>query len=447
MDEYKKSSTILYVEDEEKIREGYSKPILRCAKELIIASNGEEGLELFKKHNPDIIVTDIRMPKMNGIDMVRAIKEINPNVRVIFTTAHSESEYLFNALELHADSYLLKPVSSKLLKEKILTLSKTISLEKLSRRQQKRIEEQEKLLQNIINTEKNISIVTNFERISFANNSFLEFFDIENIDGFYEKYKCGMDMFNEEDNFLHKGLLTEDRDYIDTKDLGRRFYELVQNTDEAKRVVSLTDRNLEPKYFFINISLMDEEKDLYLLCLTNITGITIQKADALKKAYTDQLTGAYNRNKFKEVLKHEMAKCKRYDYYKLSFAMFDIDHFKRFNDEYGHLVGDEILKMLVKKVKNNIRETDLLVRWGGEEFIIIFEGVDISAAVKASNTLREKVEKVRHTTAGEITVSFGVTQYQKGDDEEKILQRCDEALYLAKNGGRNCVRYVLRNEK
>jgi len=440
MDEYIKTATVLYVEDEESIREGYSKPILKCAKELYTASNGEEGLEFFKTYAPDIIVTDIKMPKMNGIDMVKAIKEIEPDVRVIFTTAHSESEYLFNALEIHADSYLIKPVRSRLLKNKILSLSKIISLEKINAAQQKRILEQEKLLQNIIDIDKNISIVTDFNRISFANNAFLEFFEIENIEQFYKKHNCSLDILNQEEGFLHQGLLNTGSEITENKELGKKFYELVQTTDEAKRVVSVLDSSLQRKYFFINISVMDEEKGLYLLNLTNITGITRQNADIQKKAYTDELTGAHNRNKFKEVLKHEISKCDRYNYYKLSFAMFDIDHFKQCNDKYGHLVGDEVLTKLVKKVKHNIRESDLLVRWGGEEFIILFVGVAIAEAVKAANILRTKIEKQEHKTVGRITVSFGVTEYKNGDNEETILKRCDEALYLAKENGRNSVR-------
>jgi len=98
MHEYAKKITILYVEDEDDVREGYSRALKRISSELYTANNGVLGLELFKKYQPDIIVSDIKMPQMNGLDMVRAIKEIASDVKVIFTTAHSESAYLLEAI-------------------------------------------------------------------------------------------------------------------------------------------------------------------------------------------------------------------------------------------------------------------------------------------------------------------------------------------------------------
>ena len=121
----KKNITILYVEDEDDVREGYARALKRVSSELFIASNGAEGLELYKKHHPDIIISDIKMPILDGIDMAKAIKEINEEAYIIFTSAHSESAYLLEAISLQVEGYLLKPVQKKsLLKmlQKIVTL-------------------------------------------------------------------------------------------------------------------------------------------------------------------------------------------------------------------------------------------------------------------------------------------------------------------------------------
>jgi len=157
-----------------------------------------------------------------------------------------------------------------------------------------------------------------------------------------------------------------------------------------------------------------------------------------KKAYIDGLTKVFNRNKFDEVLEEELQRVARYSN-QLSIALIDIDHFKDFNDTYGHLVGDEVLVMLAQRVDSNLRGTDTFARWGGEEFIILFKETYIDTARIISLKLKDKIEALDHPTAGKITASFGLTQYIEGDTEESIFKRCDDALYLAKERGRNRV--------
>ncbi len=128
MNKYYNIVTILYVEDEPNIREETSYILNKMAKKLYIACNGEEGLKLYKQYNPDIVITDIKMPKMSGIDMAQAIKNINNEQPIIVTTAFSESGYLLEAIELQLSGYILKPVDKKILKNKIIELIKNILL-------------------------------------------------------------------------------------------------------------------------------------------------------------------------------------------------------------------------------------------------------------------------------------------------------------------------------
>ena len=123
----------------------------------------------------------------------------------------------------------------------------------------------------------------------------------------------------------------------------------------------------------------------------------------------------------------------------LSIAILDIDHFKNFNDTYGHLIGDEVLIMLAKNINNIIRDTDTFARWGGEEFVILFPNTDINEAKIICEKLKDRVSKLKHEEAGNITVSFGVTQYKQNDTLETIFKRCDDALYDSKANGRNQV--------
>ena len=142
MDTQEEKIIILYVEDEEGIREGLSKTIRYFCDELIGACDGLEGLKLYKEHNPDIIVTDIKMPNMNGIDMAKEILKISPDIPIVFTTVHNETSVRYEVLELQVDGYLLQPVLIKSLIDKINKFSKNISMEKINKMQYVKIQEQ-----------------------------------------------------------------------------------------------------------------------------------------------------------------------------------------------------------------------------------------------------------------------------------------------------------------
>jgi len=119
--------------------------------------------------------------------------------------------------------------------------------------------------------------------------------------------------------------------------------------------------------------------------------------------------------------------------------MFDIDHFKAINDTYGHSVGDYVLQTLAQIAKENLREIDYLVRWGGEEFIIIAPETDLGRAKALAERIRTAIENYRFDQAGKITISFGVTWFKESDTEDTFIRRADDAMYKAKEKGRNRV--------
>jgi diguanylate cyclase (GGDEF)-like protein/PAS domain S-box-containing protein len=155
---------------------------------------------------------------------------------------------------------------------------------------------------------------------------------------------------------------------------------------------------------------------------------------------TDHLTKAYNRVRFMTALETEARRSRRYTA-PLSVVMFDIDHFKKINDNYGHDAGDRVLISITELVKNGIRDTDLLARWGGEEFILLFTHTTGPVATEVVERIRGSIETFNFETIGVITVSFGVTEHRPGDEPETMLKRVDEALYRAKHQGRNRVVY------
>ena len=155
-------------------------------------------------------------------------------------------------------------------------------------------------------------------------------------------------------------------------------------------------------------------------------------------AVTDSLTKTFNRRKFDEIVQQEYELAQR-GQRPFAVIMFDIDFFKRVNDNYSHSVGDRVLQHLCRVVQELTRHADLLIRWGGEEFLILLPTTFLDAALQMAERIRVKVEQDSFPEVGQITISLGVAQFNTGDTVVSLLTRVDEALYRAKQQGRNCV--------
>lgn len=156
------------------------------------------------------------------------------------------------------------------------------------------------------------------------------------------------------------------------------------------------------------------------------------------RALTDFLTGAANRRAGVEALEREAARARR-EQTPLSFALFDIDHFKRINDTFGHAAGDEALRSVANTLRQAVRVSDWLVRWGGEEFLLLLPGAAEKDAFQLADRLREKVMRAHPNPP--ITVSAGVSELQVGaEPPDAAVKRADARLYEAKAAGRNCIR-------
>jgi two-component system, chemotaxis family, sensor kinase Cph1 len=155
-------------------------------------------------------------------------------------------------------------------------------------------------------------------------------------------------------------------------------------------------------------------------------------------ATTDHLTELWNRYRMEEAIDHEVSVTERYGR-SCALIMFDIDHFKHFNDTWGHDAGDEVLVQVARVVSTQLRNTDHVGRWGGEEFMVLAANTALKGAVRLAERLRAAIAALEIREYGSVTASFGIAVYREGEQRSAIVKRADLALYSAKEGGRNRV--------
>lgn len=190
---------------------------------------------------------------------------------------------------------------------------------------------------------------------------------------------------------------------------------------------------------------LNAQKELEILGVSrNIDDRKKAENEILYLGYHDQLTGLYNRHYFEMIIPDEMERSDRYGE-PLSLLLLDLDHFKAVNDTWGHPVGDELLQQTANTIGNNIRAADILVRFGGEEFVVLMPQTTKDGVFEAAEKIRVAISKENHPVAGIRTVSIGVAQRMNNESFRHWYRRVDEALYQAKEGGRN--RVVASDEK
>jgi len=298
---------ILVVDDEENFRSTLKDFLSEYDNEVLTAENGVEALEILDKFDVNLIISDLRLPIMDGITFTRKVREKGKEIPVIVMTAYASIETAVEAMKSGAADYITKPFK--------------------------------------------------FEHILF----------------------------------------------------------IIERVLETKKLRELAG------------------KSEYYRKLSNI----------------DDLTGIHNYRFFKEMLKHEIERHSRYNR-PLSLLMIDIDNFKEVNDNYGHLVGDQVLKQTAHLLKKSIRSCDIVSRYGGEEFAVILPEILPDEALKVGERIVQTIPchdfKVADTNIGkEISVTVGLASFPKDADNAKLLiENSDKALYLGKQAGKNQV-FVFAN--
>lgn len=234
---------------------------------------------------------------------------------------------------------------------------------------------------------------------------------------------------------------TKENNYIWIEDRGRvvewnedgtvkRMIGAHRDIDAEKRLQQKNERDKQ------DLQQLVEKRTAALNEINKQLNKKIQEVEQL--ATTDLLTSLSNRRGFEEKLKSESARAKRFRE-PLSLIVFDLDKFKPVNDVYGHSSGDKVLYKVAEVLRSHIREIDIPVRWGGDEFLILLTNTTLQHAVTLAEKLRVLIAKQPDIKKFSVTASFGVAQLDYDEDPMRLTIRADKALYQSKQAGRNCV--------
>lgn len=225
----------------------------------------------------------------------------------------------------------------------------------------------------------------------------------------------------------------------------KNLIEKVKNDDIRIEGVETNIQDKDGNLISVVMSAVSGHYHGHEVVVLNLFDLTTQKkAEEILKntALKDELTGLYNRHFLESIIDGEIKRAQRHNI-PFSAILLDLDHFKKVNDQWGHPVGDSALRFTADIVKENIRESDLAIRIGGEEFLILMPNTDTKGAIATAEKIRRVVETSVHPVIGNFSASFGVAERLDNEEYKHLYKRVDGALYQAKENGRNCVKLAV----
>jgi len=384
--------------------------------EVLVATSARFALTLLDKKVPDLILLDILMPEINGFDLAKIIKADRrwSSIPIIFLTSDTSKETILEALRIGAVDFIIKPFEPEELLLRVNNCLNSYMVEK-------------KLKETLTDNTRLLSIVDCYvPYIKVDNNAIITGVSSQ----FCEKFSCVKDKLIGQHTRLLKSGNTPD-------DFYKKLWESLNANELFQGEIEDKNFNGSTNWYHVTISPeTDEHKNIigYIAFYENID----ERIQLKHTSETDKLTGLANRLKLDHFLIMETERSNRYNV-PLSIILIDIDHFKMVNDDFGHQVGDIVLKEVAEILKNNIRVSDFVARWGGEEFIIVCTNSDQNSAFDLADKLRSLIERYAFSVIGCKTASFGVAQYNIEEKTTDLFKKVDDALYRAKDLGRNRV--------
>lgn len=419
--------TFLYVEDDIDGREMLSRIFVVRYPELklLVAENGQQGLDMFKAHQPDIVMSDMNMPVMNGILMSKEIKKLDPEVIIIAVTAHNEPTYLLESIEIGIRHYVLKPVNTT---ELFMVIDQSIEEIMLKRLVRYTEAERAKLAAIVEFSNDAIFSVTGEGIISNWNAGAAAIY------GYTAEEVQGKDV-----SLLtppeHSGEVSQLYRQALDGELIKHFETVGCRKDGKKIMISLTLSTIQDASGRIaGVSSIARD----------ITERSEMEATIKHQAQHDLLTDLPNRQLFMDFLSLELPQARR-NGTKLALLFLDLNGFKQINDTLGHHVGDCLLQEVAQRLRGCIRESDTVARLGGDEFTVLMP--DLSQSGDLGTVLRKIMgvfEKpfILEGNPVSSSTSIGISMYpDDGNSIDDLMKKADIAMYDAKGAGRNAYQF------
>jgi two-component system cell cycle response regulator len=445
---------VLIAEDSTVARKLLERNLQQMGYEVVAAEDGAKAWDAYQHAPTPIVITDWEMPHMNGVELCRAIRQ-HPTEHytyLMMLTARGQKEDKLQALDAGADAFLNKPLDIAELQANLRVAERILQAEADLQAQKRQLQD---LNEELVS--QNEQLQQSYRLVEYANRRFSELFENVPIACFTVDIEGSIREWN----------LAAQQLYGYTKEevLFQPFYAKVFHGASASKMHEILQRVIQGSVMAgIESEDYDSEGNLHYVlrsvfpirnpnrevvgAIVSVVDVTyrIEYENQLKAlnqklqslAVTDGLTGLHNHRAFQDYLEEQFQVAMR-NKQPLAVILMDVDHFKQYNDTYGHQAGDEVLRQVAQILSAHVREGDFVARYGGEEFVVVLPRTDSESAVAVAERLREAVQSAEWRLRP-VTGSFGVACIRPDmETRQELIEAADQALYQAKKNGRNRV--------
>ena len=445
---------VLIAEDSVVARKLLERNLQQLGYEVVATEDGAQAWAAYQQAPTPIVITDWEMPHMNGVELCRAIRQ-HPTEQytyLMMLTARGQKEDKLEALDAGADAFLSKPLDIAELQASLRVAERILQAEADLQSQKRQLQD---LNEELIS--QNEQLQQSYRLVEYANRRFVELFEHVPVACF----TVDMEGSIREWNLAAQQLYGYSKEEV----LFQPFYAKAFRGANASHIHDILQRVMQGSIVTgIESEDYDSEGNLHYVIRSvfpirnpnrEVVGAIVSAVDVTYRveyenqlkalnqklqslAVTDGLTGLHNHRAFQDYLEEQFQVAMR-NRQPLAVILMDVDHFKQYNDTYGHQAGDEVLRQVAQILSAHVREGDFVARYGGEEFVVVLPRTDLESAVAVAERLRRAVESAEWQLRP-VTGSFGVACIRPDmETRQELIEAADQALYQAKKNGRNRV--------